>query len=133
MEKDEKEYNRLIQIRAKERNWDQLKTLQVKAQAARVVRMRAILKSNYARMVSEPAYRKKVQDPIVTESVFRFEASAQRQEAILNQMLGLDEMHEAKVASASAKAKPTELQVIVGGALSKAKMAAGDDSDGDSE
>lgn len=131
LEKFEKDMTRKIEQRGKELKWDPLKTAQVKRQLSRVVRLQAIQKSMYARMTTDTAYRRKIQEPTTAESVIRAESSAQKQEAELYRMMGLDEMHEAKVGQVEAKSKPTDLQVIVGGNLSKKHMAAGGGSDGD--
>lgn len=131
MEEQEKAFVRLLTRRAKEQKWDDLKVMQVKGQIARVVRERAILKSNCARMMVDTNYRRKAQEPTGTESIFRYESQAQRQEAILFQMLGMDQMYEAKLGQVESKNKPTDLRVMVGGALDKRHMAAGAGGDDD--
>jgi hypothetical protein len=129
MKQQEELYYTEIDKLATERKWDMLKVLQIKTQAARVVRVNAILKSNYGRMKAEPKYRRRVQEPTTSESVIRYEAQAQKQEALLYQMMGMDEMHEAKLGAVETKNKPTELQVLVGGNLNKRHMAAADGGD----
>jgi hypothetical protein len=118
-------YFKKIDGMAREKKWDAMKVLQIKSQASRVVRLNAILRSNYGRMLSEQTYRRKIQEPTTSNAIMQYEAQAQKQEAILFQMMGLDEMHEAKLGQVEAKSKPTDLQVIVGGNLSKKHMAAG--------